>query len=255
MHHRVFLLGLLLFIVARQVQADDANSIGATGISSAGTQATCDANGCISGFDAACNPPVWSFAADALWLQRTPGSGTQLGRTFVVATGDTVNQLSSSEADYSMQAGTRFRLLYHTNECTTWEAVYFGMQTWNGGNSVTPDLIGAGTLADSPYTQADKLVGGFDESLAFHSTSRLHSVEINCCRDLASNDVASLRWLAGLRHVQWDEAIALSGLNSLPAAFEEIDVACHNQLVGPQIGFDLQRRRTAGNCPRTGRPD
>ena len=199
MHQRVFLLFLLLCFVARPVKADDGHSGGTTGTSSSRAQTTCDADRSSSGCDDACKPPVWSFAADALWLQRTAGNGAQLGRTFNVATGDTVDQLSSSDADYSMQAGTRFRVLYHSDEVTTWEAVYFGMQTWNGGNSVTPDLTGAGTLADSPYTQTDKLVGGFDESLAFHSTSRLHNVEINCRQDFASNDVAAIHWLAGVR--------------------------------------------------------
>jgi len=218
-----------------QAKDADCGCTGQTAVPS--DQASCGCEKCCDG----CRASRWAVGADVLWLERSGGNGVTLGRTFNVATGDTVDTLSGRDAGYSMQAGGRFRLLYQPDDCTAWEAVYFGMQTWSGGSSVTPDLFVAGTLADSPWPQTDKLVVGFDQSLAFHSTSRLNNVEINRRRELGGNDCASIHWLVGLRYVQWDESFALDGLNSLPAAFEEIGVLCHNQMVGPQIGGNLRR--------------
>jgi len=188
-----------------------------------------------------CRSSAWTVEADALWLQPAHGNGVTLGRTFDVANGNTVDTLFSNDAGFDMQAGTRFRLLWQRDACTAWEGVYFGMQTWDGGSAITPDLAVAGTLADSPFTQTDKLVGGFDQGLGFHSTARLNSVEINRRRLFDHNCGASIEWLTGLRYIQWDESLTLDGLNSLPPAFEELDVRCQNQMVGLQIGAELRR--------------
>jgi hypothetical protein len=188
-----------------------------------------------------CRPSAFTVDVDTLCLQPARGNGVTLGRTFDVTNGNTLETLSSNDAGFDMQAGLRFRLLWQRDACTAWEGVYFGMQTWDGGSSITPDFAVAGTLADSPWTQTDKLVGGFDQSLSFHSMARLNNVEINRRRLLDCNCGASIEWLAGLRYIQWDESLTLDGLNSLPPAFEELEVRCQNQMVGPQIGAEVRR--------------
>jgi hypothetical protein len=200
--------------------------------------ATCAAAG--GGRMCLCPPIPCTVEADVLWLQRSAGNGALLGRTFNVPNGATIDTLASGDATYGMQAGTRFRLLVPCDDCATVEGIYFGMQMWNGGSSVTPN-VAARSLADSPWTQTDKILGGFDQSLAFHSTSRLNNAEINFRQVLGTNNGETIRWLAGLRYVQWDESLALDGINALPTAFEEIEVSCHNQMFGPQLGAEVRR--------------
>jgi hypothetical protein len=184
-------------------------------------------------------PPTLTADIDVLWLQPAY-QGTQLGRTFVVASGATIDTLSSKDNDTAIEPGARLRLVIQSCTGDALEAVYFGLQYWSGGRTLSADPA-AGILAGSPWTQTDKLVGGFDESLGFQLTSRLNNVEINFLRAAPDVDRWSLDLLGGVRYVKWDEVLGLEGVNTLPAAVEQIDVSCHNQLIGPQIGGQLQR--------------
>ena len=115
-----------------------------------------------------CCLPAWTIRADAIWLARSAGNDVYLGQTFAVAGGETADALFSDDADFPMSHGMRFQVAYHVDRKTTWEAIYFGLHCWSGGRTLLPNLE-AGTLAESPWTQTDKLIGGFDTGLGFQN--------------------------------------------------------------------------------------
>jgi len=198
--------------------------------------------------DSACTAPsasIWTADADALWLRPISGENLTLGRILDVSSGTTVSTLSSGDATYAMQAGVRFRLAFQFDEQTRWEAVYFGLQNWSASQAIKPD-VAAGQLATSPWTQSDQQpfgIGGFDGGLSFQISSRLQNVELNSQYQWVDDRPWSMGTRIGVRYLEWDESLQLSGSNSFPwPVYEEIDVRSGNHLVGPQFGIELQRR-------------
>ena len=250
-------LGLILALsilgIARAWAGNDdccCNCGGGCGSCSCGAEAApmeqackvgCGCDSCKVGCDGdGCAAPTWTVGIDLLALQPT-AKQVMLGETFNVASGTPIDQLSSTDGDSALEPGMRLRLVFHSCEGDSLEAVYYGLQFWSGGRTLMPNVAG-GALAFSSFLQTDQPgsgIGGFDTSLGFQFASRLNNVEFNYRTPEPGPGDWSLDLLAGVRYVQWDEALSLTGVDSF-AGTEKVDIDCHNQLVGPQIGGQIQ---------------
>jgi hypothetical protein len=184
---------------------------------------------------------VWTVQADALWLQRSAGSNLFLGETAIGGSpGPTVDTLSAGDANFKFQPGVRLALGLRASDFISWELLYFGLQNWNSSQTIFPDPFNAGTLAISPYTQVDKLIGGFDQSLGYTYSSQLHNAEFNGRYTLLNQGPWLLQGLAGFRYLQWNENFNLTGVDQFYGVTENINSRTHNYLVGAQIGGDMR---------------
>jgi hypothetical protein len=183
--------------------------------------------------------PEWTFQADALWLQRTVGTDNFLGGVYHHH--HLVDPLSSGDAGFSMQPGMRLQLTRRLDDEISWQGVYFGLQNWSTGRTVTADPINAHTLAFSPYTQTDAIIDGFGTSLGYTYGSRLQNAEFNRIRE--RGPLGDWRWrtLLGFRYFQWNDHFNLNGIDDFYPAYENLTVKSDNYLFGSQIGVQFER--------------
>lgn len=183
-------------------------------------------------------------AADAMWLRRDY-KHVVLGQLSPRAGGQAVDTLASDDVNPDLSVGVRVQLGVRTACDVAWEGTYFGLQSWFAARTITADPVGAGTLATSPWTQTDTLLGGFqgfNKSLGYIDFAQLENAEFNRRRLWVDNERGSLQTLIGFRYTEVDNTLNLQGVDSVPNAFENINIECHNYMLGPQIGAELQRR-------------
>lgn len=181
---------------------------------------------------------VWSVQADAMALTRT-GSSEFLGQTSVLGVGSAVATLNSNDAAFNLAPGVRIALSATVNDAVNYEIMYFGLQNWSASSVILADPI-QGTLATSPYTQTDKLTGGFDKNLGYNYTSSLQNAEFNVRRLFTANNW-KLAPLVGFRYFQWNETLDLSGYDKFYGVTENVNSTTNNYLVGGQIGASARR--------------
>lgn len=181
---------------------------------------------------------VWSVQADAVVLTRT-GSSEFLGQTSVLGVGPAVATLNSNDTAFNLAPGMRIALSATVNDTVNYEILYFGLQNWSASNSILADPI-QGTLATSPYTQTDKLTGGFDQSLGYSYKSSLQNAEFNV-RRLFQTPNWNLAPLVGFRYFQWNETLSLTGVDQFYGVTENLNSTTNNYLVGGQVGASARR--------------
>ncbi len=182
---------------------------------------------------------VWSVQVDALGLFRSAGSTTFLGQTSLGGLGPAIDTLNANDVSFGIQPGLRLALGMRIDEQISYEILYFGLQNWSASSSIQADPI-AGTLATSPYTQTDKLIGGFDQGLGYTYRSQLQNAEFNG-RRLFNSGPWTASALAGFRYFQWTETLSLTGTDQFYGVTENLNSHTNNYLVGGQIGGDLRR--------------
>jgi hypothetical protein len=180
----------------------------------------------------------WSFQADALALQRGSGSSAYLGQTSVGIGGPVVGTLNANDVGYSMQPGARLALLCNIDDQLQWETLYFGLQNWSASNTLLANPY-TGVLASSPYTQVDKLIGGFGQSLGYTYNSRLENIEFNARRRYLRGPF-TISPLIGLRYFQWNEGLNLAGSDQFFGVTENVTSKAGNYMFGLQGGGDLR---------------
>jgi hypothetical protein len=187
--------------------------------------------------------PHWMVSAEALWLERTDDRDVILGQTVTNNGGPSfvVDQLTSGDELFPLAAGVKFQLGYRINDRDAIELTYFGLQQWSVGRTINGDPIGDSVLAFSPWTQTDALIGGFDNSLGYTYGSRLNNVEINERLGGSGGMTWSVAGLWGLRYVQVSDKFNLNGADTATGDFENIDIKTANNLLGPQVGFQIIR--------------
>ena len=132
----------------------------------------------------------------------------------------------------------RLALGMRVDENVAWEILYFGLQNWSAGQTITTNPL-TGTVATSPYTQTDKLLGGFDKSLGYTYSSQLQNVEFNA-RRMFQTGSWTMSPLFGLRYLQWSETFNLNGVDQFYGATENVYSRANNYLLGLQIGGDVR---------------
>lgn len=182
---------------------------------------------------------VWTVQADALGLTRNVGSSTFLGQTSALGVGPAIQTLNANDASFNLVPGMRLALSATVDDQVSYEVLYFGLQNWSASNTILADPI-AGTLATSPYTQTDKLTGGFDKSLGYSYTSKLNNAEFNVRRIFHAGNWA-LAPLVGFRYFQWNETLSLTGVDQFYGVTENLNSVANNYLVGGQIGGTARR--------------
>ncbi len=150
-----------------------------------------------------------SVQIDAMGLFRSTGNSTFLGQTSLGGFGNAVDSLHANDTNFGIQPGLRAAIQMRIGDSLSYEAMYFGLQNWSASSSISADPI-AGTLATSPYTQSDKLIGGFDSTLSHTYKSQLQNAEFNA-RRLYQTGPWTLSPLVGFRYFQWTESMSLTG--------------------------------------------
>lgn len=198
-------------------------------------------------------PSRWTFSADILVLHRSIGTDNYLGGVYSLATGATVANLTAGDNGFSFQPGLRFKLGFRVNDAISWEAVYFGLQNWNTGHTLYANPIGAGTVADSYYTQSDWIIGGFGTSLGYYYSSSLNNFELN--RLHHRDGYGGWKWatLVGFRYLNWSEHFDLNGYDGYYNVWENINVHTSNNLVGGQLGLQTEWNRNRFHLEMTGK--
>jgi hypothetical protein len=209
--------------------------------------------GVVTIFDAGAPLPDWSFSADALWLQRTIGTDNRLGGVFSYNTHHFIDHLDSDDAGFSMQPGMRLQLIRHLDDQIAWEGIYYGLQSWSGGRTLNVDPVGANTVAFSPYTQTDALIGGFGTSLGYTDRSSLQNFELN--QTYKRMDFGNWRWgtLWGLRYLNFSDRLNINGVDAFYPAYENLDLSSTNNMLGAQIGAQWQRDWNRFHLQMTGK--
>lgn len=188
---------------------------------------------------AAVAPSRLSVSIDSLWLDRNFNSHEVLGQTVSIPSGATVGTLTP--AGNVMRPGVRLQSSYRLNDELVLEGIYFGLQDWTSNYGLTSDLF-AGVVAYSPYTQSDKLIGGFGTGLNYSYSSRLNNAEINLRAPVANIGRWTRDNLLGLRFVELSESFNLNGQDAFFGVTENLNTHTSNSLVGPQIGTGLRRQ-------------
>ncbi len=188
--------------------------------------------GVVTVFDSGEPMPDWSFSADAMWLQRTIGTDNRLGGVYSYNTHHFIDHLTSEDAGFSMEPGMRLQLIRRIDDQIAWEGIYFGLQNWSAGRTVGVDPFGANTVAFSPYTQTDALIGGFGTSLGYTDRSSLQNVELN--QTFKRVDFGNWRWgtLWGLRYFQFSDRLDILGVDDYYPAYENLNLNSTNNLLG-----------------------
>jgi hypothetical protein len=184
--------------------------------------------------------PDWFVAADALALQRAAGSGTFLGETRTTF-GDTVESLTNGDSS-ALRVGPRIAVRRQMHDGCAVEALYFGLQQWNRSGTIAADPVGLTRLAESPWLQADDIIGGFDDYLSSSYAARLHNVELNRLCEVSHSGEHSVHLLAGLRYFNWQEDLLLEAHDVFTATYEQLNTQARNHLLGAQIGAQSLRK-------------
>ena len=187
----------------------------------------------------------WMFAADALWLERVDDRNVILGNTVYNnggSLGYVTDILTSGDEAFPLAAGVRLQLGYRFNDLTGIEWTYWGLQQWSVGRSLYGDPVGNSVLAFSPWTQTDYLIGGFDNSLGYVYQSRVNNAEFNYRFIGSGDDRWSAAGLLGIRYLNVADKFTLSGSDVSTGDYENIDISTTNNLLGPQIGLEYNRK-------------
>ncbi len=198
-------------------------------------------DGILTIYDAAAPLPDWSFSADVLFLDRSIGTNNRLGGVYSYNTHSFIEHLNSSDAGFNVQPGMRLQLIRRLNEQVAFEAIYFGLQSWSAGNTLYVDPFGSNTVAYSPYTQTDALIGGFGTSLGYVNRSSINNVEFN--QLFKRVDFGNWRWstLWGVRYLLLSDRLDITGLDNYYPAYENVNLNSTNNLLGLQVGTAWQR--------------
>jgi hypothetical protein len=199
-------------------------------------QPTADATVCIP-----TNAPRWFVSAEALWLERTDDRDVVLGDAVTNTGGPSfiVDQLTSGDELFPLEAGVKLQLGYRLNDNVAIEMTYWGLQQWSVGSAIFGDPIGESVLIFSPWTQTDLLIGGFDNSLSYSYRSRVNNVEVNERFAGTGGMFWSIAGLWGVRYLQVSDQFSLNASDLATGDFENIDIKTANNLVGPQIGVQF----------------
>jgi hypothetical protein len=187
------------------------------------------------------NAARWFVSAEALWLERTDDRDVVLGNAVTNTGGPSfiVDQLTSGDVLFPLEAGVRFQLGYRINDNDVIEMTYWGLQQWSVGSAIFGDPVGESVLLFSPFTQTDFLIGGFDNSLSYSYRSRVNNVEVNERFGGTGGMYWSVSGLWGVRYLQVSDHFNLSGSDLATGDFENIDIKAANNLVGPQVGVQF----------------
>ena len=178
-------------------------------------------------------PNPWTFSTDLLLLDRNFNSHNFLGQTVTTPGGAPVAPLYPGGA--SVRPGMRLQLSYMIDDELSLEGIYFGLQNWSSNGTVLADPA-AGIVAFSPFTQSDKLLGGFDQSLGYSYSSRLNNAEVNFRAPVARRGRWTRENLLGIRFVEWNESFNLTGQDQFFNVSENLNTHTSNSLLGTQIG-------------------
>ncbi len=185
--------------------------------------------------------PRWFVSAEALWLERTDDRDVVLGDSVTNTGGPSfiVDQLTSGDVLFPLEAGVKFQLGYRLSDNVAIEMTYWGLQQWSVGSAIFGDPIGESVLIFSPWTQTDFLIGGFDNSLSYSYRSRVNNVEVNERFGGTGGMYWSVAGLWGIRYLQVSDQFSLNASDLATGDFENIDIKAVNNLVGPQVGVQL----------------
>lgn len=179
----------------------------------------------------------WLYgSAEALWLRRTDSRRENLTFNDVP-----VFVLDSDQGEFDHEIGGRFLLGMYLDRNTSIEALYFGLQDWRKGASVTDP---GETL--QPYWGQFGVIGGLDDSAftdafahGFLYDSRLHNVELN----LRHWYSPYLSTLVGFRYVYIRDKFAFFSFDDPGViiggpGYGLYQVNTKNHLLGLQVGAD-----------------
>jgi hypothetical protein len=169
---------------------------------------------------------TWYASAEAFLLQLNHGAN---GNTPVIlnsTSGETL--LGTSDLNYSMQAGPKLVLGRAMGDGGAAELVYFGLNDWNTGRTVTgnndlrvPGDLGLATL---DFFNADQLTASQGASL--------NNVEANAWQRINEGPVSLM---TGFRYFNLDEQFQISAQDSDTGA-SNYTVRTRNNLFGAQVG-------------------
>ena len=137
--------------------------------------------------------------------------------------------VGTSDLGFSEQAGIKLSVGHYLDECTSVEAVYFGLQNWKsdggsrGGNN-NLSLPGDIGLALDDFFGAD--------SMQVHYTGHLHNAEINVWHKTGD---AAVTLMGGFRYINLVEKLNIHSIDS-DADQSDYNIGAQNNLVGGQIG-------------------
>jgi hypothetical protein len=151
------------------------------------------------------------------------------------------NFLRTNNIDFNYEVGPRVILGYDFNQRIAWEAMYYGVYSWDWSANVTAldDVNVPGDLGLVPaldFFNADTATVTLD--------STFHNFELNRISCLNS----CLAWLAGFRYVRLTEDFALRTTDFgflAPGGSSRYTIDTTNNLYGGQLGFRL--RQLAGD--------
>jgi hypothetical protein len=183
-----------------------------------------------------CCQPLWTFRADAMFLNR---SGMR-DQPFLI-NGSLNNIVDANQLDLPMQIGWELDLARRLKGPWAVEARYFNL----GGQSVTVPGVQSGSGAGVQYFNDALGIFEVNTTSDLKYSSQLQNVEVNLHKDVTDN----LTLLAGFRYMNLDDGGILIVQRDIPGTYgvdARQQVEAFNELFGVQIGADavlLRRNR------------
>ena len=196
--------------------------------------------GVLTVYDGGAPLPNWSFSADAMFLQCTIGTDNRLGGVYSYNTHSFIEHLTSSDAGFNMEPGMRLQLTRRLSDQVSLEAVYFGLQSWSGGNTLQVDPFGSNTVGFSPYTQTDHMIGGFGTSIGY--SDRSSSAKRRIQPDVQAADFGNWRGArSGPADSQFGDRLDMNGLDNYYPAYGNVISTARTTCSACKLALDWQR--------------
>ena len=176
----------------------------------------------------------WTFAAEALWLQR-------VNQPFVTAADTVGDNLDEVFAGAQFRPGVRFELQRWECDGNSWELSYFSLQQWSENATVAGDPVAFSRVVQSPLQRLDDLIGGFDTNVSCTYRAQTHNAEFNRWWAKSDNGIWNVRGMLGARYFNFEERLGLNGVDSTFGS-EKLDAAAFNDLIGGQCGARIERK-------------
>ncbi len=174
---------------------------------------------------------------DAIWLKRNPSTSTILATLNSPGHPGRPQLIASEDVNFDYEPGLRVRAGMMLNQCTQVEAVYFGINNFNGNPATLNRPPGPFSL-NSIYT----VLNNTPLQYRADGQTELQNGELNL-RRRSGNGFMTASALIGFRYIYIQDKLRLDTFGPPPTggplAYETTLANCRNNLFGLQIGGDV----------------
>lgn len=169
------------------------------------------------------------FRAGVLWLSRNSDLQDQPLVVELPPSSTPVITTDTVDLDSSFRPGAIFTLGFNSDQVSSFEFIYWGLQDYSNGATATAsgqNFLGlAGTL------QLSTVDFIFADRMSVNYSSRLHNAEAN-----HRQTIEGVTLLAGFRYFNLNEQFTITSQSALTGTSSDYSIETQNNLIGGQVG-------------------